>query len=179
MAIAPTWTQGNQQNITNYGLGNGLANIGAGQADCGQYAAGVGQGNYLVGSINPWTGVRQPLAARTPQDFDGAHAMTGTFFGALPIPAAAQGVAFIDRNAAHSFHYGRLLPGGAISMTDANQAAQPGMGGTFAAFDANMNARAQAGVQQIQHLANRAEFVRYCNDYYHPGRQEYYFVYFG
>ena len=179
MAMAPTWTQGNQQDIANSVLRNGLANIGAGQADCGQYAAGVGQGNYLVGSINPATGARQPLAARTPPAFDATHSQIGVIFSALPIPAAAQGVAFNDGHAAHSFHYGRLHPGGAISMTDANQAAQPGMGGTFAAFDANMNARAQAGVQQIQHPANRAEFVRYCNDYYHPGRQEYYFVYFG
>lgn len=157
-----TWTSGNQR---------GLSKLPGGNADCGQHAAGDVSGGYMVGSIHPFGGTDQPLAQRAPSDFDPAHGLTDGFFRIAAIPAHAQAVAYLNVQTG-AFHYARIN-GQTLTQTDANQAGQSGMGGTFQKFARGPggtpslnNQTAQRGVQPIQTLPDLNAFVNYCGQHY-------------
>lgn len=158
-----TWSQGNQR-----GLGSKVSGE---NADCGQHAAGNAAGSYRVGSVDPNGGVDQVPAMRSPLGFNPAHGLIAANFRIAPIPANAQGVAYLNVQNG-GFHYARLTADG-LTQTDANRAGDPGMGGTFARFlpDANGNPSlnnlgAQRGVQPVRKLQDINEFVNYCGQHY-------------
>jgi hypothetical protein len=82
----------NQDEIGDAEFWQDLRGIGAGLADCGQYAAGGA--DYLVGSIHPALHDEQPLAdiARFPFE----HDLDAVKFRNWPVPVNAQGVCFFD-----------------------------------------------------------------------------------
>jgi hypothetical protein len=177
-----TYSLGNQNLIAPNEFRRRLEHIGAGRADCGQYAAG--RDAYQVGSIDPNTGAQQLLGRRNPVGLDLGHLRTGDVFVGLPIPPGAEGIAFNNPfDPPGGWHYGRLEPDGTITMADANRQGlgMQNAGGSFNVFDSDMNTLATAGVQPIRHLASIAHFVDYCDWYYlQPGqRGSYWFVYFG
>jgi hypothetical protein len=157
-----TWSFGNQR---------GLGKLPGGNADCGQHAAGGVAGGYTVGSIDPYGGGDQPLAARTPLQFDPAHGLIDGFFRIANIPAHAQAVAYVNFQTG-AFHYARIT-GQGLTQTDAHQAQAPGMGGTFQRFGRGPNGTvsldnlvAQRGVQPIQAMPDPNAFVNYCGQHY-------------
>ena len=172
-----TWSEGNQRGLDKYPGGN---------ADCGQHAAGDVAGSYLVGSIQYAPGIGGPdqiLAIRSPAQFDATHGQVGQQFRIAHIPPHAHAVAYLNL-ATNAFHYGRIEDG-YLSQTDANFAAQPGMGGTFMRF-APVNGRpslsnpvARRGVQSVQTMQSLSEFVDYCGQHYGLEYGLFYFCRFG
>jgi hypothetical protein len=179
-----THSSGNQKSIAPDEFRRRLAHIGAGKADCGQYAAGFNA--YAVGTIDADDLTKWPLAVTNPTQFWAMHGYDWAAFLTKNIPADAQGIAYNDPFqpvGSWSWHYGRIERNPAsgqfsgITMTDANRSNDLAMGGAFITFDANMAPVAQAGVQPIRELATVADFVSYCNQYYNP-QGLYFFVYF-
>jgi hypothetical protein len=152
-----TWSEGNQR---------GLDHLPGSNADCGQFAAGGVAGNYRVGSIDwrpPYD--EQPPAPISPLAFSQLHATDGAGFRNALVPPRAPAVAFVvyRNDGTTGFHYARI-EGDVIIQTDANSADQPGMGGTFINFSANMNTiRGQRGVQPARTLQHLGEFVDYAS----------------
>lgn len=173
-----TWSQGNQR-----GLGSNVGKVGGENADCGQHAAGNVAGGYRVGSVDPNGGVDQVPDMRTPMGFNPAHGLIAANFRIAPVPANAQGVAYLD-TANGSFHYARIT-GQGLTQTDANRAGDPGMGGTFARFLPGPDGRpsldnlgAQRGVQPVRNLQDVNEFVNYCGQHYNLDTGFFYFCKF-
>jgi hypothetical protein len=160
-----TWSEGSQRGLSKYPGGN---------ADCGQHAAGDVAGSYMVGSIQHTAGhgvADQVPGIRTPFDFEPTHGLIGQQFRQRAIPNHAHAVAYLDV-ATRAFHYARIEAGGVLSQTDANQAAQRGMGGTFMRFapvggqPSMDNQVSQRGVQPVQMMQNLGAFVDYCAQHY-------------
>jgi hypothetical protein len=182
--MAITYSEGNQRLIAPDELRRRLTRIGAGRADCRQYAAELN--SYRVGTIDPLSLEKSPLDVVSPTSFWAIHGWIGTLFPDLNIPADAQGVAYNDPVqpvGSWAWHYGRIERNpvtrqfSGITMTDANRSDDRAMGGAFITFDANMAPVAQAGVQPIRELATVADFVNHCEQYYNP-QGLYFFVYF-
>jgi hypothetical protein len=179
-----TWTTGDQGRLLSGGLKKGLDRIGAGRADCGQYAS-RSDGVYQVGSIHPYDGSeRQALGYRTPIDFDESHLLIEAVFRNFnPIPRGTQGVAFNDPLVpppTWSWHYGRLEADGSITMTDANAYDRPGMGGMLSVFDADtLITIGERGIQPIKRVPDLNGFADYCSQHYNMTAACFFFVYFG
>ena len=142
---------------------------GRGLADCGQHAAGVAGGNYLVGSVPTASqgGVPQALGDIHPASFPFQHALTFDQFLSSTIPPQAQGVAFLDPDT-QGFHYARLFPDGTLSQTDAN---------SFGLLDSRFEEGIRA-TMAVTHLTCIEAFARYCETIYTPNSGQYYYVYF-
>jgi hypothetical protein len=171
----PTYSVGDQRRAHNIGD----------LADCGQYASGVRSGPYYVGSIDPQTGARQPLAQRSPRDFIANHGRLSFFFAGTPVPAGAQGLAYYDRTTG-GFHYARIERDAAgtmtgISQTDANAYGALNNGsGTFtmARADNLANILMVRGVQNVRRMQTVQQFVAYCQQNYNNAPYLFFFCYF-
>jgi hypothetical protein len=154
-----------------------LREIGAGFADCGQYAAG--RADYRVGSIHPATHHEQPLTDKAKFPFE--DGLGADAFRNWTVPANAQGVCFFDFSpqTPARFHYGRLEPHLSITMTDANLAKDNPLAGGFTTHLSDMQEIAEAGIQSIRRLPNVHAFVDYCEANYPTTHSRYFFVYFG
>lgn len=165
-----TWSDGNQR---------GLKNLPGGNADCGQHAAGDVAGAYRVGSVCPRGGVdqvpayRRPMMDEPPGGFIPAHGLIAPTFMLAKIPANAQGVAYVNVQTG-AFHYAKLTrQGQGLTQTDANQADNPGMGGTYIVFSPGpggtpslQEVAGQRGVQPVRAMQDRNAFINYCDKNY-------------
>jgi hypothetical protein len=154
-------------------------------ADCGQYASDTRSGIYLVAPLGPQTGeqVTAPTL-QAPTNFPQHAAMSRDVFLRTPIPALAEGIAYVQTSEDKKWHYAKIhRDSGAFShltQTDAFRHAQRGNGGTFSMLSPNAHGQlevvAQRGVAPPERLDGIADFVQYTESKYGEGL--YYFCKF-
>lgn len=183
--FSPTWSYEKNNEIRELMKVN---EIGAGAADCGQYASGM-----LVYQTAPlWLDGRSLQESDyqlcNPPEFSVKAGMMGDFFAQETPPQGAKAVAFntycvTPDSTFPIFHYAKIERDKNQNMThlthtDANRYALqaeknlPVQGGQFSVFSSiQEEPLARYSVMQPQRLDNLQDFVNYCTKYYDADKE--------